>query len=461
MGDNNTGPEDYDVHNINTADIASAIADTDIKETEEWKKAESFRKAEIYGRAAKTFRKFWEETKDPEAGWRYAHCLRKSGISDSSLKLLQELQQSYPEHQKIGYELVWGIYEAKLVPAKEKNNCSEIMEAAREMIAAEATGIPLKLAVFAAVSAAKSRGQWKLVSRWCDLLEPSQLDSATRQTQHGSIPSDRERWYFAKLKALIHQEEWHTALTIAHSACADFPRNADFLRWQASSLAGMGQLKEALELLEGLRPKIAWYALADMAKYCLELEDVEGAWALAQEAARGMGQDSAKVNLWELMARISLALGNSEAALHHIGIMQAIRTEQNWPLRPSHHKLIELVIAESGLSRLASKSSKEWKTLCRQHWGTQPKTSGVASSDFRKSSNEPQRGKVRSWEEGKSFAFISPAKGGEPVFVLIQDLPPEAWHNGAQVVFDTIKHFDKKKNRDSLRAVRVGIPETG
>ena len=78
------------------------------------------------------------------------------------------------------------------------------------MVSAEATGIALKLAVFAVMSAAKTRGQWKLVSNWCDLLEPAELGSQARVTKHGSIPSDRERWYFAKLKALLRKAALRT-----------------------------------------------------------------------------------------------------------------------------------------------------------------------------------------------------------------------------------------------------------
>lgn len=442
MGNSDGRPEDSDL------DCLSSI-----QETEEWKKAESFRKAEIFGRAAKSFRQFWESTRHPEAGWRYAQCMRKSGFTELALGLLIELEQAYPEHLEVRNELVWGLYEGRLVPAKEQGDCSAIVEAGRAMVTAEATGVALKLAVFAVMGAAKSRGQWKLVSNWCDLLEPNELDSKARVTKHGSIPSDRERWYFAKLKALVNQEEWHIARRVAEVACTDFPENANFLRWKASSLAGMGQLSEAIELLEGLRPRIAWYALADMARYSLELEDVEGSWMLAQEAAVAVGQDSAKVNLWELMSRSSLALGMADAAMHHAGMMEALRRENGWPLRPSHQDLIQRVLAENGLDTLPQRASREWKLACREHW--QNRSTGAVTTEFRQVQGQPGEGRVVSWDESRTFAFIAPIGGGEQVFVVSQDLPLEARRNGARVRYQTIRHFDKRRNRDSLRAVQV------
>lgn len=442
MGDSDGRPEDRDSNSL------GSLADSP-----QWKQAESFRKAEIYGRAAKSFRQFWEESHNPEAGWRYAQCLRKSGLLELALGLLTELEREFPDHFRIREQLVWSIYEGRLLPAKAKGDNAAIVEAGRAMVSAEATGIALRLAVFAVMGVAKTRGQWKLVSNWCDLLDPSTLNSKAKVTNNGSIPSDRERWYFAKVKALVQQEEWHRAVNIADLACQDFPDNADFLRWKASSLAGLGQRREAIELLDTLRPKIAWYAIADMARYSLELEDVEGAWMLAQEAAAAIGQDSAKVNLWELMSRASLALGMPDAALHHAGLMEAIRKERDWPLRPSHRELISKVLAENNLEQMPKRPSREWKSLCRDHW--QIKSASTFRNEAPQAQGQQLDGRVVSWDESKSFAFIAPASKGEAVFVLVQDLPEDLRHNGAKVKFRTIRHFDKRRNRDSIRAVQV------
>ena len=448
MGNSDGRPEDGNLDHL-----------SELEGSEEWKKAETFRKAEIFGRAAKAFRVFWDQTRHPEAGWRYAHCLRKSGFIDLALGLLTELEQVAPDHPVIRDELVWGLYEGRLLPAKEQGDSSGVIEAARGMVAAEASGIALRLAVFAVMGVAKSRGHWKLVSNWCDLLEPEELESRSRVTKHGNIPSDRERWYFAKLKALVQQEEWHLAADVAESACRDFPSNANFLRWKASARAGMGQLREAVELLETLRPRIAWYALADMARYSLELEDVEGAWMLGQEAALAFGQDSAKVNLWELMAKVSLALGMCDSALHHVGLMESVRRENDWPLRPSHQDLIQRVLFENGLDRLVQKSSREWKLSCRDHWRSE--SQGTLVTETKAIGGESLEGRVVSWDATRSFAFIAPIGGGEQIFVRSPDLPEEVQRNGARVRFQTIKHFDKRRNRDSLRAVNVEARRKG
>lgn len=443
MGHDNTRPENSDVDSMTH------------RESPEWRKAETLRKAEIFGRAAKAFKEFWDQTGDPEAGWRYAHCMRKSGYWESALTTLNELAEWYPLHDDIKQERVWALYEGRLLPAKQQSDSQAVIEAARDMVAAEAEGTALKMAVFAVLAAAKTKGHWKLVSAWCDLLEPAQLDNRNRGTGKGTIPSDRERWYFAKVKSVIHLEDWHVAAVVAEEACREFPNNKNFVRWKANSWAGMGMPREAVNLLGTLRPRIPWYALADMARYTLELEEPEEAWELALEAAAAVGQDSAKVNLWELMARLALAVVSPEAALSHVGLMQAIRNEESWPLRPSHQELIWTVLQENQLSELPVYPVREWKKLCRASWGLAGDTG--LNADIAKPEVERRLGRVMGWDPERTFAFLEPDDGGEQIFVLSKDLPTEARENRASVSFRTIKHFDKRKNRESLRAVQVAM----
>lgn len=421
--------------------------------TEEWKRAEAFCNAGIFGRSAKYFREVWDETSDPEAGWRYAHCLRKSGYIEVALGLLRDLSKEYPEHPQIREEFVWGLYEGRLVPAKKKESGEAMVEAARDMVAAEAEGKALQLAVFAVMNHAKTRGHWKLVSSWCDLLDPKTLDGTVRRGAQGSIPSDRERWYFGKLKALIQLQEWHLASEMAQEACEAFPTNDNFVRWKANAIAGQGHLETAIEILGTLRPKIAWYALADMARYAFELENVEEAWSLGQQAARGVGQDSAKVNLWDLMAQTALALGMPEVALAHIGFMEALRRENRWPLRASHNDVIRRICRENNCDRLPERAARDWKQQCREYWGIPKKSADPAA--IIAPTGARQSGKIVSWMEERSFAFIQPNGGGDSIFVLASDLPESTRRNGARITFETIRQFNKRKNKDGLRAIHV------
>ena len=179
MRDSQSGPQGQDLYSLETL--------------REWKQADAFRRAGIYGRAAKTFRQFWETHQDPEAGWRYANCLRKTGLVEPALSLLRDLAASLSEHPVVREELIWCLYEGRLVKEREAGRSAEVVAVAKEMLGLGAEGRALKLAVFAVISAAKTKGQWHMVSCWCDLLDPADLNAETRNAAKRSIPSDRER----------------------------------------------------------------------------------------------------------------------------------------------------------------------------------------------------------------------------------------------------------------------------
>ena len=434
----------------------------------EWKQAEAFRKTGIFGRAARYFRERWDEHEDPEAGWRYAHCLRKTGYHEVAISLLAELHRNAPLSDSISKEYVWALYEGRLAKAKDEGNQQGVLEAAREIVGAGAEGTALKLAVFAVISAAKTKGQWNQVSNWCDLLNPATLSASQRQGDRGTIPSDRERWYFGKLKALVKLEDWHLAEQVANFACEEFPQNESFVRWKAQAKGGLGQVNEALTLLQSLGPKAPWYVLADQAKLLFRLEQVERAWELAVKAARAPGQLSAKVNLWGLMSRLSLALGRAEAALDHLALEQRVRQEQGWPLRPHHLAAAAQVKESAGVAELPDRPGKHWIKICQNHWNHHAASKPVPPAPTETAGSEQMRyvGHLTAYDAVRSFAFIEREDNGEQVFVLTKDLPEQARKNRARLEFQIIDQFDKRKNRQSQRAVQLNlltptVPEWG
>ncbi|MFA7481779.1 MAG: tetratricopeptide repeat protein [Vulcanimicrobiota bacterium] len=435
-----SGPQEQDVHRV-----VNPV---------EWKQAEAFRLTGVYGRAAKYFRACWEEEKKPDAGWRYANCLRKTGLAEAALTLLRDLSTQFPEDQEVRDELVWCIYDARLTKAKEESRSADVIAHAKDMLGAGAEGLALKLAVFAVMGVAKTKGQWNQVSCWCDLLDPSTLSTVSRKGKQGTIPSEQERWYYGKVKSLVKLEDWHQAESVASEALALYATNEHFLRWKAQTLAGLGRLEEAVQLLEGLGPDTPWYALADLANYSFLLERVEKAWELAVAAAKAPGQPTAKVNLWELLAKTSLALNKPDSAYWHLSLAIRIREEQNWPLRPHHKHLEQQVLKGFEAAGLSKNSSRELLKSCRQYWNPGSAPSKKPEAGPAKPTGNG-KGRVVGWDSARPFAFIEPDDGSEQIFVLTKDLPPESQQNRAPVSYKVIHHFDKRKNKQSLRAVDI------
>ena len=64
-------------------------------------------------------------------------------------------------------------------------------------------------------------------------------------------------------------------------------------------------------------------------------------------------------------------------------------------------------------------------------------------------------GHLTAYDAVRSFAFIEREDNGEQVFVLTKDLPEQARKNRARLEFQIIDQFDKRKNRQSQRAVQI------
>ncbi|MEW6284098.1 MAG: hypothetical protein AB1758_36125, partial [Candidatus Eremiobacterota bacterium] len=232
-----------------------------------WAEAEALRKAGQWARAGRYFHNSLKERPIAGAAWRYAFCLRKAGYPEAALAMCQRAVDRWPDEKAVRWELVWCLYAARLRPAQEREDEEGVLQAAREMVRAGAEELPLQLAVFASVGAAKRKGHWGEVSGWCDRLDPLQLSAEPNRFEGRRIPSMRERWYYAKLKALVHLEEWEPGRVVARQAREQFPTSLDFRRWEAACLAGLGEVEAAVGLLEPHRAerRKQWYVLSDLA----------------------------------------------------------------------------------------------------------------------------------------------------------------------------------------------------
>lgn len=414
----------------------------------EWDAAEAWRKSGEYARAGRVFHRIWKATGQAAAGWRYAHCLRKAGYPEIALKVIRQVIQGSPQLQAARFELLWSLYAARLRPAQEQGRGEAVLAAAREMIEAGAEGLALQLAVFAAIGAARDNGQWGQVSRWCDRLDPSTLSTEPGRHQNRRLPSPRERWYYAKLKALVQLREWGEALEVGERALKEFPRNRDFARWQAEARAGAGDLTGAIAQLEELRGRDQppWYLLADLASCYLHSGNLDEAWEAGVQAAHLPGEDKAKVGLWEILARVALGRGEPDKAASLVGYTLHLREEHRWRVSEPLRRLRADVEAAAG-EPLGETSGPGWKQRVMAALGPAPGPQAPPRS-------QRFRGAVTTLREGAAFTFLR-RPDGERIFVLTRDLPEESRQPGAAVEFSVVSNYDRKKKRQSLRAVDV------
>lgn len=422
-------------------EVESAPGAVEAAPTEEvslsWMEAEALRKAGQWARAGAYFHACLKKSPSAGAAWRYAFCLRKAGYPEAALGVARRAIRTWPDQNALRWELVWCLYAARLQPAQQREGQEEkVLEAAREMVAEGAEGLAPQLVVFAAVGAARRRGQWGEVLSWCERLSPEGLDARPQEGRKQMAPL--ERWHLARVKALTNLERWEEGVSAARQARDAYPHSPDFLRWHAACLAGQGKPEEAAAILQehlGARRK-QWYVLADLARLRLELGDVASGRALAEEAVVSHGEDSAKVNLFLLLARIHCELGDFATAGNWLGWCLQLRSENAWPARAIHQDVLAS-IEQAGVE-LPHRSSREWKEIC---------LSSLAAGQERRS------GRVEGCGDERPFCFIRDKS--DRFFVLVRDLPADCRKDGAKVDFVPVQGFDKKKGRPAWQAGEV------
>ncbi|NMA27424.1 MAG: hypothetical protein GX934_06645 [Burkholderiales bacterium] len=464
--------------------VTQETAAPEPRPTLSWTEAEAQRKAGQYASAGRAFHDFWNERSQAAAGWRYAFCLRKAGYPNPALNVALRVQRAHPEDPATRSEVAWCLYYARLKPAQAAESEEAVLQAARDMVKAGAEGLPLELAVFAAMSAAKGKGHWGEVARWCELLTPETLSDEPQEGPKGrKIPSPRERYYYARVKSLVHLQRWPEALQATQEACQAYPRNLEFLRWQAEAQAGLGNIEEAIRLLAPLERdrRVRWYHLADLARFLLEMERLDEAWKTARRALDLPAEDQARVGLLATMAKIALQRQDPEAAARHLAWCLALRREQGWPIPPP---LTELRQRLDGVEVDWDASARNLRALCLPR-GQSPSAADPGTARLRgRAPGEPVRsttsgsnptesrppplpdlaedgtliGTVTSFQSDRSFAFLK-VGNRERVFVLTADLPESCRQDGARVRFAPVRNFDRKKQRESWRAGKVRVVE--
>ncbi len=438
-----------------------------------WKKAEDQRKSGKIEEALAFFSDEFRVRPTADCGWRSAWCLRRLGRFEEARAMLDNLGSRFPDDSLVRSESAWLIYDTVVRPARDSQDYVALLEGARRMMETGADGLARQQAVFAGIKAARGLQVWEEVLALCEKLVPSNLQKSPRVLNGKRLPSEREQWYFARIKAELALKDFPSARRHAKEAAQEFPGRIDFGRWAALALEGEGDRAGAISEVESLigRGRAPWYLHADLARMRVAIEDLNGAWEAACRSAEIPGGElSARVNLFLLLARISEARGDREGAVFHALLSARLREEQGWKLPDDLTSLLmRLPVPDAAPTR------QELERLARDHRSgasAQPHPSGNGPS---KSAIFPREGAAPESPDGKKpseneepaegvvvlrfpeapFAFINSPSFQEPVFVAMKDLPIELRRDGAEVRFLPVRSFDRKKNREGVRAVSV------
>jgi len=420
-------------------------------QTPSYENAEMLRKSKNYPEALEQFAQIWHQNPSSFVGWRYAFCLRKVGQLEDAEKVARKVLRRYPEDKFTKSELGWILYEKELKPAKEEDDLGRAIHVANQILELNSDGMVLVKTVLVVMKIAKNRKNWKILLGWSNRLTPENLDNRPMMFNGKHGMSDRETWYVSRARALLELERFDEARQFARSGLIEFPDEIFLRRTAALSLARSGKLSDGIAEMRSIlaHPRSAWYMKAELAELEYQVGNYREAYRLICDALSTSRQsDEYKLGYFMTLAQIALSLGKLEIAAEHIMLAKIIRSRKGWKTPPDLVKIEESVFAA------LQASNKEWPELprdpqqlgklCRRRWQA-GKDDGV----------QFYRGTVKPYPQGRHFAFIKRDDDGEDVYVAVRDLPGNCNRSGSRVEFALRMSYDKKKERETVRATNV------
>ena len=416
-----------------------------------YENAEALRKSKNYLQALEQFTQIWQRNPSPFVGWRYAFCLRKVGKLEDAESVARQALRKYPEDKFTKSELGWILYEKELKPAKEEDDLGRAVHVANQILELNSDGIVLAKTALAVIKVAKNRKNWEVLLEWSNRLTPENLDSRPMMFDGKRGMSDRETWYVSRARALLELEHFDEARQFAQAGLIEFPDEIFLRRTAALSLARSGNLPDGIAEMRAIltHRRAAWYMKAELSELEYQAGNYSEAYRLICDALSTSRQsEEYKLGYFVTLARIALSLGKLETAAEHTMLAKVIRSRKGWKI-PS-----DLVKIEKDILAALQASNKEWPELpqdtqqlgklCRRRWQS-GKDDGV----------QFYRGTVKPYPKGRYFAFIRRDDGGEDVYVAVRDLPGNCNQPGSRVKFALRMSYDKKKERETVRATNI------
>lgn len=412
-----------------------------------YESAEALRTNRDYARACEQFAYLWQQSPNPYIGWRYAFCLRKTGQLEEAERIARAALEKYPEDRYAKAELSRILYE-QLKPALNEGNLARAIDLANQIFLLNSDKNILVRVVLSVMKVAKRRGRWEIVLEWADRLAPEDLDNQPQVIEGKRYISNRETWYVGRARALLELHRFEEARLFAQKGLTEFPDEIFLRRIIALSLARSGNLESGIAEMRQLlgHPRFDWYMKSELAEMEFQAGNYDEAYRLICEAMLATRQNSEyKLKYFVTLAKIALALNKTEVAAAHITLAEEVRKSQGWKI-PSDLTQTKREILQACAPKWPDlpKDVVKLEQLCRRYWQA-----------GRDEGLEFYSGTVLPYPEGRAFTYIKRDDGGGDVFVLVRDLPPESQHPGSRVKFALAKSFDRKKQRESVQAIRV------
>lgn len=415
------------------------------------KSANAYRKDGDFAKAIPLYESLWQETGDVFDGAGLLSCYRKTCLFDKALPLAEELSDQHGDFTWAAREICWTFIQGRIQKFNEETPLEEVLQTANKILEYKPDFLARKLIVFKILKLAKNKNDWDTIANWVDRIEVENLSIEPMHFDTGRDGwSDQCLWYNYKINSLLKNENYKEAKDKALVAEGMFPKQSYFFtRLKAHALKGLGETEAAEGLYVNLcnKKRTEWWLLHEYGALLKEQGKTDKALLILCKAALSNTKLEMMIKLFSDIAEICLMDGEPKVARAHLYLKKFIRDEKGWPL--SSPSLIELNRLDKEFSdEPVPLSKQEVLDICRSFWGR------ICGCDATETHTKKKGlvGKL-SLSKSKTISFIN-TKDGLSAICFSKDIPTNM-ANGDIVIFDALPSFDKKKNKESWKAINI------
>ncbi len=411
-------------------------------------KANELRKNGDYESALILYEELWKNSNDKFDAAGLLFCYRKLKLFDKAIPFSEEVISKFPDFNWCKNEFIWTQIQGKLYTFPDEGELSEMFKIVNHILEMKPDEIAYKITIFKLLKCAKKNGDWNSLNEWIIKIDPKILDGYTDESTGWT---DKELWYYYRVHGLINISKEEEAIKIIDDNRDEYYKQSKFFdRLKAKAYISLKLFDKSEGLYKTLISKHQdWWLLHEYGCVLLSLNKVDEALKyLVIAALHPPMKLELKITLLSDIANLLIKLGKKEQALLHLLLIKAVREENNWSIGDLNEKISSLQVKID-----VNNDIKLLLKDCKIIWQDYSGNNSLSSVSSLKEKN--LKGKIINLTEGKPFCFIK-TNDNQSYFCSKNDLPENAC-NEQLVSFDIKPSFDKKKNKQTFKAINITV----
>lgn len=422
------------------------------------REANILRKSKEYQKALDIYWQLEEEQTDEFIAAGLLHCLRKLKLYDEATQALNKYSKQNFKLDWYNNEVIWTLIQGKLERSIEELSLNEMVSIANQILSLNPTDISSKWRVVSRVlKKAKLQNRWDIIDQWISQINYNDLSTDPIISGEERGWSDQAVWYNYFIPLKIKKKEFEQAISLAESAAKEFRYQSKFfLRFKAIAYIKMEKITEAKYVYKQLcnTPNPEWWLLQDYARVLRDSGEIKDSLKLMCKAAEKNKRLQSLVAVFADIGFICMDLDKHEEARDHLLLCKLVRLDQGWSVPDSVAQAIQKFESSEVSKKKSPVMIKDLLNDCRKFWIT---TIGKPDERTEVKKRRSLQGKLELGRSDRPYCFIK-TDNGDSYFCSKQSLPKNITDK-AEVIFDAVPSYDKKKQKNSWKATHVRYAE--